>query len=42
MAPPPAPWNLAGLAPLPGHIEPWSAGEAERRFLARYAQLGGR
>ncbi len=41
MAPPPAPWELMGLEPLPVTIEPWSATEAERRFLDRYSELSG-
>ena len=41
MAPAPAPWELMGLEPLPGTIEPWSATEAEQRFVERYAKLTG-
>lgn len=40
MAPPPAAWTLYA-APLPERIEPWSAAEAERAFLARFAVLAG-
>lgn len=41
MAPPPAPWELMGLEPLPMRIEPWTAGQAEQRYLDRYAALSG-
>ncbi len=40
MAPPPEPWALRA-EPLPGRIEPWSPAEAERAFLARFAELAG-
>lgn len=40
MAPPPAPWGI-GVGPLPERIVPWPAEEAERAFLARYAELTG-
>ncbi len=41
MAPPPAPWDLLGLEPLPMPIDPWPAAEAERRFIERFEALWG-
>lgn len=40
MGPPPAKWQ-AMPAPLPDVIVPWTWREAEARFLARFAELGG-
>jgi hypothetical protein len=41
MAPPPAPWPLEA-APLAETIAPVDHEEAERLFLARFTELGGR
>jgi len=38
MAPPPEPWQLEA-EPFGEPIEPWAPAEAERAFLARYAEL---
>ncbi len=40
MGPPPEPWGL-NVEPLAEAIEPWPWQEAERRFLARFAELTG-
>lgn len=39
MAPPPASWGMEAIQPLAEPIEPWSAPQAEREYLDRYAQL---
>jgi len=40
MGPPPASWGMEDVVPLAETIEPWSAAEAEQRFLARFRELG--